>query len=80
MPCLSEDGVEQGGKLAVAVPDQGTRPAPGILKIHDHVPHGLGNPGRKRIRSRAQDPDLLAGVLDDGQHLEGLPTRRPNVR
>jgi hypothetical protein len=73
MPRLSEDGVEQGGKLAVAAPDQEPRPAPGILKIHDQVPHGLGNPGRNRIGSRVQDPDLLAGVLDDGQHLEGLP-------
>ena len=67
---LSEDGVEQGGKLAVAVPDQEPRPAPGTLKIHDQVPHGLDNPGRNRMRSRAQDPDLPTGVLDDGQHVE----------
>jgi hypothetical protein len=32
-------------------------PARGILKIHDQVPHGLGNPGPNRMRNRAQDPD-----------------------
>jgi len=42
---------------------------PGILKIHDQVPRGLGNPGRNR-RSRAQDPDPPTGMLDDRQHVQ----------
>ena len=36
-----EHGAEQAGELAVAIPDQEPRPAPGILKIHDEVLRGF---------------------------------------
>ena len=70
MPGVVEDGVEQAGELAVAVPDQEPRPAPGILKVHDEVPRGLGDPGCSGMRGRAQDPDPPGGVLDDRQHVQ----------
>ena len=52
-PGLLEHGVEQVRELAVAVPDQEPHPASAVLQIHDQVLHGLGNPGRNRMRSRA---------------------------
>jgi hypothetical protein len=63
---VSKDGVEQAGELAVAVPDQEPRPAAGILKIHDQVPRGLGDPGgpggccRHRGALGAGQPDSRA--------------------
>jgi hypothetical protein len=42
-----------GRELSVPVPDQETRPAPGILKIHNEVPRGLPDPGRSGMRGRA---------------------------
>ena len=45
-PGVLEYGVEQAGKLAVAVPDQEPRPAAGVLKVHDEVLRGLGHPGK----------------------------------
>ena len=41
-PRVLEHFVEQGGELAVAVPDQEPRPAAGVLEIHDQVPGCLG--------------------------------------
>jgi hypothetical protein len=70
MPAVSEDGVEQAGKLAVAVSDQEPRPAPGVLEIHDQVSRGLGDPGCTGMWSCAQNPDPAAGVLDDRQHVQ----------
>src|SRR6201989_3204361 len=52
--CVLEDGVEQAGDLAVTIPDQDPRPAAGILKVHDEVPGGLDDPGRRGMRSRTQ--------------------------
>ena len=70
MPGVLEHGVEQAGELAVAVPDQEPRPAAGILKVHDEVLRGLGDPGGSGMRGCAQDPDPPAGVLDDRQHVQ----------
>ena len=56
-PGVREDVVEQGGELAVTVPDQEPRPVSGIFKIHDQVPRGLGDPGHSGMRSSAEDPD-----------------------
>ena len=63
-----EDGVEQAGELAVAVPDQEPRPASGVLEVHDEVPRGLGDPGGSGMRGCAEDPDPPGGVLDDRQY------------
>ena len=69
-PGVVEDGAKQAGELAVAVPDQEPRPAPGILEIHDEVLRGLGHPAGSGVRDGAQDPDPPAGVLDDRQHVD----------
>ena len=67
-PGVLEHVVEQAGELAVAVPDQEPRPAAGILKVHDEVLRGLGDPGGSGMGGCAQDPDPSAGVLDDRQY------------
>src|SRR5690349_8178473 len=67
-PGVLEDSVEQGGELAVAVPDQEPRPAAGILQVHDEVPGGLDDPRTRRLSGYAQDPDPAAGVLNRRQH------------
>jgi hypothetical protein len=41
---VGQDGIEQRGELPVPVPDQEPRSAPGIGKVHDQVPGGLGHP------------------------------------
>jgi hypothetical protein len=69
-PGVLEHGAKQAGELAVAVPDQEPRPAPGILEIHDEVLRGLGHPAGSGVRGGAQDPDPSAGVLDDRQHVD----------
>ena len=60
----------KGGVLAVAVPDQEPHPAAGVLKIHDEVPGGLGDPGCGGMRGCAEGPDPPGGVLDDRQHVQ----------
>ena len=70
IPASVEHVVEQGGELAVPVPDQEPRPAACILQVHDEVPRGLGDPGGSGMRGCAQDPDPPGGVLDDRQHVQ----------
>jgi hypothetical protein len=67
---ILEHGVEQAGELAVAIPDQESRLAPGILKIHDEVPRGLDNPACSGMKGRAEDPDPPTFVLDDRQPVQ----------
>jgi hypothetical protein len=69
-PGVVEHGVKQAGELAVAVPDQESRPTAGVLEIHDEVLRGLGDPGCSGVRGCAQDPDPPGGVLDDRQHVQ----------
>jgi hypothetical protein len=71
-----EHGAEQGWVLAVAVPDQEPRPAAGVLQIHDQVPRGLDDPGRSRVRGRAEDPDPAGGVFNDREYEQALTRPR----
>ena len=70
MPAVSEDGVEQAGKLAVAVSDQEPRAGTGNLKIHCEVLRGLGDPGCDGMRGCAEDADPAGAVLDDRQRVQ----------
>src|SRR2546429_1893085 len=64
---VGEDGVEQRWVFAVAVPDEETCPAVGVLQVHGEVADRLGDPGGGRVRGRAHDPYASGGVLDDGE-------------
>jgi hypothetical protein len=68
-----EDGVEQGGELAVAVADEEPCPAAGVFEVRDEVPGGLRRPGGGRVRRRAQDADAPAGVPDHREHVQPRP-------
>jgi hypothetical protein len=72
-PRIRQDGVEQGGERAVAVPDEEPCPAACVLEVHDEIPRGLRHPGRARVCCGAQDPGATAGVLDDGEHVQSRP-------
>ena len=76
-------GMNTGRELAVTIPDQEPRPAPGILQIHDQVPRGLGYPGGGGMRRRTQDADAASGVLDDPRlplQDRDLVTQRKDLR
>jgi len=72
-PRVLEDGVEQGGERAVAVPDEEPCPAAGVLEVHDEVLRGLCDPGGGRVCGGAQDPDAPAAVLEHREHVEPRP-------
>jgi hypothetical protein len=79
IPGVVEHGVEQAGELAVPVPDQEPRPAPGVLEIDDQVSRGLGDPGGSGVGGGAQDPDPPGGVLDDRQHMQARAGQRDGL-
>ena len=64
-----EDGVEQAGKLAVAVPDQEPRSAADVLQVHDEVP-GVWVPN---IRHPQRQGPVLAGTELRRQEDSALP-------
>jgi hypothetical protein len=63
-----QHGVEKAGELAVAIADQETGSAAGIVKIRDEVSRSLCEPGCTGMSSCAQDPDPPGGMLGDRQH------------
>ena len=60
----------KSGNFPVPVPDQISRSALRVLKVHDQVPGGLGYPGGGRVRGGAQDADPAGGVFDDREHIQ----------
>src|SRR3954453_5475180 len=44
-----EDGVEVGGELGVAVADEESEFAPGVVEVHEQVAGLLGQPGAARV-------------------------------
>jgi hypothetical protein len=65
-----EYGVERGGGLGVAVPDQEPVPAPGVVEIHAEVSCLLGQPGSGGVGSDPEDVHAACGVLDDEEDVE----------
>lgn len=68
-----------GGELPVPVPDQEPRPAARVLKVHDQVLSGLRHPRGSRVRSRTQDPNASAGVLEHRQRDAGRAVSEADV-
>ena len=67
---IGENGIEQGGKVPVAVADQEPHGVARVVEVHDEVLRGLGDPGRGRMRGGAQDADTAAAVFNDRQHVQ----------
>src|SRR2546421_9468362 len=65
---VGEDGVEQGGVLAVAIPQQVLDLASGVLDVHGEVAGGLGYPGCGGVSGGAEDTYPSGGVFDDRQY------------
>jgi hypothetical protein len=45
-----EDGVERGGELGVAIPDQKPELAPGVVEVHEQAAGQLGQPSARGAR------------------------------
>jgi hypothetical protein len=67
---IVEDGVEQVGEFAVAVPDQESRPTAGVLEVNGQVLRRVRYPGCGGVRGGAQDVDSPGGVLDDREYVQ----------
>jgi hypothetical protein len=61
-----EDGVEGGGELGVAIPDEEPEAAAGVVEIHDEVASQLGEPGA----GDTKDVHTPGGVLDDEERIQ----------
>lgn len=67
------------GTSGPGAPDQEPCPAAGALKVDNQILDGRRDPGGGRVRSRAEDRDPPAGVLDDCEQLHPRPATRVNV-
>jgi hypothetical protein len=67
---VGEDGIEEGGVLAVAIANDVPDPAFGVVQIHGEVAGGLRDPGGGRVGGGAENSDPAAGVLNGGQYVE----------
>jgi len=66
----SEDRIEAGGELAVAVPDEEAEVLHGVVEVHREIPGLLGQPRPGGVRGDAEDVDLAGGVVDDEERVE----------
>ena len=74
-----EDGVEGGGELGVAVPDEEPEATAGVVEIHEQVAGLLGQPGTGGVRGDAEDVHPAGGVLDDEERVEPVQGDRVEV-
>ena len=65
-----EDGVECGGELGVAVPDEEPEATAGVVEVHEQVAGLLGHPSAGGIRGDAEDVHSPGGVLDDKERIQ----------
>jgi hypothetical protein len=72
---IVEDGVEQLGEFAVAVPDQESRPTAGVLEVNGQVLRRVRYPGCGGVRGGAQDVDSPGGVLMTASTCRRAPVR-----
>jgi hypothetical protein len=68
-----EHGIENGGELAVAIPDEEPEPSRAVAEVHQEVAGLLGDPGSGRVCGDAQQVHAASGVLDDEQNIERCP-------
>jgi hypothetical protein len=72
-----EHGVEGGGELGVAVPDEEPEPPAGVVEVHEQVAGLLGQAGAGRVGGDAEDVRTACGVLDDEQDVQ--PAQRGGI-
>ena len=65
-----EGGVEGGGELGVAIPDEEPVPPAGVVEVHGQVAGQLGQPRSGRVQGDAEDVHPAGGVLDDEERVE----------
>ncbi len=64
---VGEDRVEHWRVFGVAVADEETYRATGVLQVHAEIAYRLRHPCGGRMRRRAESPDPPGGVLDHGE-------------
>ena len=67
-----EDGVERGGELGVAIPDEEPVPPAGVVEVHGQVTGQLGQPRSGGVGGDSEDVDAAGGVLDDEERVQPL--------
>jgi hypothetical protein len=65
-----EHGVEGGGELGVAVPDEEPEAPAGVVEVHEQVAGLLGQPGAGRVGGDAEDVHTVGGVLGDEEDVQ----------
>jgi hypothetical protein len=67
-----EDGVEGGGELGVAVPDQKPELAPGVVEVHCQVAGLWGQPGAGGVGGDTEHVHPAGGVLDNEERVQPM--------
>ena len=67
-----EHGIERGGELAVAVPDQKPELGCAVAEVHQKVARLLGHPGTMGVGSDSQDVGATGRLFDHKQHIQPL--------
>ena len=75
-----EHGVERGGELGVAVPEEEPEPPAGGVEVHEQVAGQLGQPSAGRLGGDAQDVHAAARVLDDKERIHPAQGDRVEVK
>ena len=65
-----EHRVERGGELGVAIADQESEAAPGVVEVHEQVAGQLGQPGAGGVGGDSKDVHPAGGVLDDEERIQ----------